>query len=221
MSRSQEDDPVNALAMSEDIQPMIKKRMLNSGIPSQKDEKIYRQFLSGLSVQEIARRHNYKQCHVQEVINYVQRWSNSQIVADIQGKRGVQADRYNNVYREAMRSWEKSKKPKVTRRKGSSTGGEHGGSEYEDTTTQEMVGDVQFLKTAIQALTRIDDLYGLDAPKKTALTNAAGNGDPKVLHGVLVKNAGKLSDEELQQIIEVGEKVDKIIQSKQQEETES
>lgn len=218
---SEDNGPVNALVMSDDISEARKRQLLLAGIPSIKDEQIYRDWLNGKSIQEIAKKHRFKNCTVQEIIYAVQRWSNAQISDDIQGKRDVQANRYNNIYREAMKSWSKSKKPKVAKRKGSKTGGEGGDSTFEETTTQETAGDVQFLKAAISALQKIDDLYGLDAPKKTALTNAAGNGDPKVLHGVLVKNVEKLTNDELQKIIDVGETVNSIIKSKEHPEEQS
>lgn len=215
------EDPVSGLVMADDISPILKQRLLTSGIPSQKDEKIYRAYLSGKSIDEIARRHNYKQTHVRDIIHFVQRWSNAQVSEDIQKLRKQQAEYYNHIRRESLLAWERSKRPKVTKRKGTSAGGQNGDTSYEDTTTQETVGDVQFLRAALQALAKVDDLFGLDAPKKTALTNAAGNGDPKVLHGHLIKNVGKMSDEDLQKVIEIGEQVDKLVLAKQQEEQES
>lgn len=210
MSEPNDNDPIMDITLSPDISERVKKKLLTAGIPPMRDDRIYRAYLSGKSIPEIAAKHKLRHCTVTEIIDYVERFYNAKIVKDIQALREKHAQKYEHLYNEAMRAWQRSKRPKKTTRRGSSVGGKEGCSSHEEEIVQESVGDPRFLNSAKDALVRIGDLYGLDAPKKTAITNAAGDGDPKMAMAVFHKRVEDMTPEELQRIVDLGKHLETI-----------
>jgi hypothetical protein len=91
--------------------------------------------------------------------------------------RKLVLDRLSSLYGEAMRSWERSKKPLIRTR---TSRDPVTGTIYEQTTTtEERGGDPRFLSQAAQALSAIRTVLGLDAPNLSAqvitLAPASGN----------------------------------------------
>jgi hypothetical protein len=87
-----------------------------------------------------------------------------------------------SIIGELRQAWNESNKPKVIHKSGTVTKG----TKIDETTVKESGPDPRYLDAAVRAYADIRAIWGVDTPKKTALTDATGHGTP--LSEVVVGN---------------------------------
>lgn len=98
-----------------------------------------------------------------------------QFYSKIENIRVQQTVALQAIIGELRQAWNESKKPNVIRKSGTGTKG----TKIDETTVKESGPDPRYLDAAIRAYADIRAIWGVDAPKKTALTDATGQGTPR------------------------------------------
>lgn len=96
---------------------------------------------------------------VHQIFKKVNQWFVPQILDDIKSEKARQVAHLRNIFIEAMRAWEDSKRPTKTRKRG--VAGENAIDTIEHRTSS---GNPAFLRAALDALADIRKVIGADAP---------------------------------------------------------
>lgn len=147
--------------------------------PDERERLIYLEVTGGeMTVRQVAKKWAIEPEAVRMIAAKVNEWTISNWQGDIAPLRAQQDMQIQEIFSKANLAFEKSKRSKRTRKSSGSSSGDEGSSSFDKVETIEGdgVGDPRFLNVCLSALEQRAKLHGLDAPKKTAFTNASGDG---------------------------------------------
>lgn len=143
-------------------------------------ERVWEATCRGLTTRQIARQEEVDHKQIVRDLAAIHEERGAGDAAERAGRLERSTDlaraRYRLVVREAMTEWERSKTDKQKRReKAKQKGGGDGGPDETEAeqTTEGRLGDPAYLRAVVAAQTRLDEIDGIDAPKRLAV-----GGDP-------------------------------------------
>lgn len=168
-------------------------------------EVYHRHVCRGEGQQPIADRYGISQQRVSRIIQTVDSYlaNDEWHVNRLRRVKGRQLARLEHIYQQA---WEAFQRSITTRTIRTVAGTDRGAdSDLREKVVQKLAGDSRFLREMREALADQRKLLGLDAPRKSAITNAEGDGPAEIR--MLVENA---SDEELEKLAEYHKFLERI-----------
>lgn len=160
--------------------------------PKKRQMAIYIEVMEGKdSVRTIAKKWGLRIQRVQAIVHQVDTWLNGNLAKQVDQLKQDIDIQLRQISTKAQNSFEKSTKRKKTIKRKSGVSGENT-VDTEETIIEQQVGDPRFLTAELSAAKQRSDLWGLNAPKKTAFTNVDGDGPAE-----FKMRLDKLSREEL------------------------
>jgi hypothetical protein len=168
---------------------------LAASAPDERQVEIYRLHIDdGITVKDIAAKYDLSVTSVMGIVNGVHEWIIANKYGDIVKLKADHDRRLLEIANLAMQEYERSKIKQTIRRNKKGVQGEWF-VDTEEIVETERNGDPRYLGQALAALTKRSDLWGLDAPKKSTVTNAEGTGPLQVEH--VYKKLENASDDDL------------------------
>lgn len=175
--------------------PLVIDQVQHKKAPTKLQRLLYLDWMSGkYSKEELAVKYGYNSIlGMSNTIRKVHRWTQKNWQIDTEHLRSKHDMDLRQVHEMALTAYRESAKPrKVKKRKAGVSGGVD--VDMREVTTEERVGDPRYLNVALGALSQLQQLHGLDAPKKVAHTGH--DGGPLKME-MLHKKLTEASDEEL------------------------
>ena len=149
------------------------------------------------SMDNIAQEYGVSQQAVSAAIKKVNRWLWQENLDDIKAIKTQHVQMLENISREAMRAWVKSKDIALMEvSKEGESNGEKGGSYSEKSTTERhQCGDAQYLNAAMKALEQIRKITGADIPMEVTPDDGvrfAGQSRDKAIQNRIKELQGRL-----------------------------
>lgn len=155
--------------------------------PIKRNIAIYLEVMEGKRpVQVIAKEYGLSAAGLWYVTSSVDKWLNGNLAKKIDELKMEQDLKLRQIEARAQEAFQKStQKKRTVKKKTGMTGacdadGNAIGIDTKEVTTEEQCGDPRFLNVELVANKQRNELWGLNAPKKTALTNIKGDGPAEI-----------------------------------------
>lgn len=174
---------------------------ISKGEPDKATRAIYLEYQSGeYTLQQLADKWGMGLSRIKKRVERVHAWMTRNWQKELGPMRSTQDVELQEVKTLALQAFQQSRQPRRVRKKvsGVNSGEQAGPYTRNEITIEETVGDPRFLNVALAALKQRSELWGIDAPRKTAMTNLSGDGPMQV--EVLHKKLEMASDDTLRKL---------------------
>lgn len=157
---------------------------VSTKLPSLKARNVWRAVYTGTDKQALALRLNTDVAGINRLVRQVDNFLANHVAVDLSTYLAQSHQRLEAIIHESMKSWKKSKGKivKKTRKFGQDPTDPFNSNPVcleEVVVEEESAGNPAFLQLAMKAMAEQREMLpGANAPKATAVTNAAGTGDP-------------------------------------------